>query len=606
METTSPPAQPPLPPPNRSRVRWLLLLPILALIFAQRFLWRDEPSCLDCRDAARLLIASGTLRSELEGVLRPTLQELAPRRAIVINGAYRSDALVVYLTDAELLASREGDTRIAGHRLSEIVRNNFVAISPNIIVIDDAFLSMLVATAFNDGVGYTQATMYTRNIPVTLESKILSPEVQRVMHISEMFAAAATYQQYTNVLAILDPAEERDSWREVAKGLASMWDDGERIDTDPGGTRKLMQRMFVTSLGPVFAHELGHLDHGQSGQLAASGLLGSIAVVTQRDAERQADLYAARFMERRLEEIRRVNGDNEALFSFEAQPLFWFVKLLRELALAEAFHDFRGLTAQDALMSIEHRGCAKAPTLYPINAGDFWRSEQNEIPVLTESEWQTMRERMLRRRATASHDDAIMRARDILARLDENFVPAVASVLEYIKFFDAITKDDPTILERDPMPGIGMNASTFMQKFTGLGTFERAAGFGTNRTHIAVLPGGGYVEVRGNDEMEYLRAVMHRPFGDDKALKINIHNTIAMVNLAASVFPDAEGAVQSVQQFFLTNAECRWSSRQTRIGDIGLRFRRLNNSDYFVLEVMHSSQLPEEKVITEADLRALR
>src|SRR5207248_1846997 len=151
------------------------------------------------------------------------------------------------------------------------------------------------------------------------------------------------------------------------------WDKGDAIDKNAGGIslQEMVHTMLVTALGPVISHELGHLEHGHSGQLAASGLLGMTSAATQRDAERQADLYAAQFIERRLEELQRKTGRNEQWFYLQTQPLFWFVKLLRESALAEVFEGLRGMDARDALMNIEHRGCIAAPTIYPINAGDF-------------------------------------------------------------------------------------------------------------------------------------------------------------------------------------------------------------------------------------------
>jgi hypothetical protein len=402
----------------------------------------------------------------------------------VLNKPYSPRATNLYIIDLRNVGNDQV-ARLAPELQALIgsLRDNAIAVPPDIVVMDMSLVGKILENSYAD-------------LMMLLQEPGNTPAMAKILDILSDYHRIRTTRLNMNLV------DDRDrEWIEGGYG-------GKRVFW-PVVIEKIDQAglgaLFSAALMPVLFHEQGHLEHGDSGghmlpdlaELKRRGKALSHELSNQlwngriKAAEDAADKYSYEMLARYMSKDRTVPADagipvNEWIGSHPLGPNPEFYqklltnsvaflldksheaggedlerllvastgKYFRDEVLTEAFHDFRGLAAENNLIRFSHRNCdINQPKPTPVDFGgvdDLTGAERGFYPVMTRDDWTSIRSRFFEHVEAGTHAHNFYRASAILSAA-QNSSPQDAerafSLDKGAALFAALMEDDPTKLE---------------------------------------------------------------------------------------------------------------------------------------------------------------
>jgi hypothetical protein len=413
-------------------------------------------------------------------------------------------------------------------------KNNFVAVPPNVILIDEAaltrlFLATMAAMTGHNNYGITY--VLTRADHGSEGDTALWANA-----IANMLRVSWLLQLYGDIL------ESKD-------GYASGRDNVDSALTLSGTEVAATKEAFRTTLAPILLHESAHLSGKDYGGFL-DGIMNLILGPDQRSREDAADIFAAKLLATYLDNRK------PELASPQQVGLAAFTDYLSLSVLSQATTGLRPqLSASDLLVIFDFYPCetwanrdlqlldrwkkVAQKASVPVDAPEVarWLTISNErednfrnpllmraglsadLFPLTSTEFNHAKDRLLTSLGSGSHSPDLLRADffselavEMLSKSGDARVPARA-VLDSAKsayfyqgrsLLDAATKNDP-MLARPPASsraGVGLVATQkdFMETFERIFVFEPAVNCAPGTCVVGHLKSGraGFIEVIGN------------------------------------------------------------------------------------------------------------
>ncbi len=497
---------------------------------------------------------AGTLGEDLSSYLfqhdliskiyKPLLDQIAPDIFRIaglpegqVNAAYDASKLnllvvrSVEIDNIDVASLPNNDFR----RHFVAAKNNFVAVPPNVVLIDEAaltrlFLATMAAMTGHNDYGITYVLTRPDHSSVG-DATLWANAIANMLRVSWLL------QLYGHVL-------------ETKDGYASGRENVNSALTLSGTEVAATKEAFRTTLAPILLHESAHLSGKDYGGFL-DGLMKLILGPDQRAREDAADVFAAKLLATYLDNRK------PELAGPQQVGLAAFTDYLSLTVLSQAITGLRPqLSASDLLVVFDFYPCetwdnrhrqlldrwkkvaqkASVPVETPEVARWLTISTEREdnfrnpllmraglsadLFPLTSAEFNHVKDRLLASLGSGSHSPDLLRADffselalEMLSNSGDARVPTRA-FLDSAKsayfhqgrsLLDAVTKNDP-MLARPPASsrtGVGLVASQkdFMETFESVFAFEPAVNCPPGTCVVGHLKSGraGFIEVIGND-----------------------------------------------------------------------------------------------------------
>lgn len=404
-------------------------------------------------------------------------------RPIAVNKPYDESVTNLYILDlADVSEKKVARLRPGLRRVIGSLRDNAIALPPDIVVMDIALVGRILENAFAD--------------LLMLQQKPGEATGDNLIEILSDHHRIRTMRLNKKLIDDRD-----DEWFKTGYGgVRVFWP----LIVDKLTDAKLVE-LFATSLAPVLLHEIGHLDAGTAGHLfpdledvrraakdlsrdVSRYLLGNRIKEIEDAADRfslaKVQAYLARMMDSppsrgvpvpewvashpmpedlpfheqllmqgTLFMLMRAQESDIALF--ERQLVASSGKYFRDEVLTEAFHQFRGISAEDNLVRFFHRDCNLETADDPLEYNDYddlVRGERGFYPILTQSDWNRLRDRFFQHVSAGTHAHNFYRAAAIFSASRDGSVSSNPQAIELdrgAQLFNALMSDSPSIIEPD-------------------------------------------------------------------------------------------------------------------------------------------------------------
>lgn len=380
-----------------------------------------------------------------EKIFRKLYYSVYEEGKIQVNGIYKKNYINIYIIDFE-----DNKLNVDLNRL----KYNAIALSPNIILFDYKILIELISNSISNLIMISQLLLESENLE---KSKLYS---------------FSYYFRYRNIRINRDKLNDKDKvW--IKNDFQNDINKSEQI-VEIINNYKMID-YFISSIAPVFFHEMGHLEENKSGQLfesineiyenienAYSSVVTKIWQEKIKDLEDKIDIYSIEqikkylayinkypieFDEKNLEKIIEANVElnyktlNEIARSMDFIPLYLsmflkdskpeeFEKLnilssadyMRDLVTVDTFHNFRGMNAEDILVDVLHKKCnqssQKAYSYSDLN--NIMTSRLGFIPILTKYDWKQLKEIFFDHVKMKTHSHSFYRSKKLYDLLSTN------------------------------------------------------------------------------------------------------------------------------------------------------------------------------------------
>jgi hypothetical protein len=404
--------------------------------------WAAEPAANAApRALYETLAHNGLLEKRYDPVIRPVLGTLLAAihhaAALNLNGPYSGSSVNVYvvgLSGQQLDPSRIGNPQV---RLTlEALRDNAVALPPDIVLLDSRFLEHLVLNAWNQEMGVMLA-LNEKDARVAIGTP--QEEAEQVI---ALYGAIADLYRFGNIRA----------WRSASTASGEQ-SDVRRVSDSLSANGA--SDMLLFALAPIFYHELGHLEQGTAG-----AYLEFVQEIAQYFASRRllaiedaADQYAASalrqlVLQRHRQRVARADSDLKDYESMAAT-----VMLMRDSVLFDVFDGFRGLPVEDQFLGFVHQDCRRHPETAQLGfyeSGKLASASRAYRPVLTAKELATLHTKFVKSAGSGSHAHAFIRGERITEALQELFPEnerADNFMSWYVGFLKVMRAGDPVPLQ---------------------------------------------------------------------------------------------------------------------------------------------------------------
>lgn len=539
-------------------------------------------------DMSTMLQEHGVLEHDLDGVLGKLFEETGKEMNIPdqfqVNGPYDPKKINLYVLNFEKLRSLDGINKIGFFQPDEFINlceNNFVAIPPNVVVIDHYFFSSLLLECFNDQMTIAQLLTGSTTTTKLDTERAVAQEAVRVNAIN-------TYLRLANFDIFINKKHDEFSINRFGEIAGRSL---ERIDPN-------LQGPYFIYFLPLIAHELAHLKNNVPGPYRASKIEGFVADYysyfrkTQQLEEDKADAIAIAIIKKYLER-QFDDSEDKGQFYYRIQPLMSFCAYMRDLLLYETYEGFRGQEAKDLLVTIVQKEMREFDGSERNRFIDYERVKEAHInlaPLMTGEEFALTMSRLKSKGGSLAHKHIFLRAMAIEDCVNKYFP---TSVLEaYVGMLSAYEEgntDSLFVLESLP----GMNV-TFEQMTRGLsGTlegFKKAVNYDRNYAEIALLKNGyGYMELIGSRQnIQTARLVIRFRDPNDAII---FEDLAFFMRFVGNCFDDERKGFELALELHARLKENRSYLPSFRVQKENKQFRAhyINESNYVIVEVSAAS-----------------
>lgn len=395
-------------------------------------------------DTRTLLQKNVDTLSALAGMnvlLEPHDSKALPPGTVTI-GVVRSDKL-------ERIAALSSSRHVK--RVLNALEGNALAIPPDLILLDEQFVAELIAYVYFDVIGFTESMLVSMS---AVDGSISTEEAELRVTV---LGVVGDYRRYRLL---------RQSRTENDSESAPVRID-EYIDIAVGTFE--ISGFFELVLAPVILHELGHLKSGEQGGLFEDWIEAGVSAYREWKASRRlslevaADEYALGKISSLLRSIwsREDVPDLDKLV--KTQALVSVGKFMRDVVVLDALDGFRGLKTEELMLKLDHRACdldvpRESSILLDVN--HIVSADRRYFPVLTQAEFDGLRERTRQRVQNGSHPHHFLRVNALFDLIgNQTPFPVDSSWLgQPGEFLAAMYNNEPSKLSV-PLAGTGIGIS---------------------------------------------------------------------------------------------------------------------------------------------------
>ena len=466
-------------------------------------------------------------RHPFEAKIVGTIKDYLLTEQILDRVAGRSlGAIRIYIIDAAKLSV---DTSLStqSRELARSTIDNAEALPDSVILLDRPFVDELLTNAKNEMEALAEGTY-----------RYFEDDKKGGVDAAVAFGFMIRNEAYGNWLRL---------WRLAAANASSRTERQEleekRIEALYDVSRELSVRAdlgFAGALAPIIYHEVGHLLDGSSGLFLEdlkAWLNGRAAVFSspvklrvEAEADRKAALLTSAF----LDGVEALDRGQFVLPGITAT-----LEELRDQVISSLYEDFRGLSARDLRVTLRHHICK--PDSKDDKQG-FDRTDSiehayiNADPILTSTDFEELRQRVLALYGDRSHPHGFRRASAIYdvvkahttLPLYKAWLNARSDVVsEDERVLQAAIADDPSLMARQetsstrgisvPPSLLEVPAKPYHDYLATLFRLEEGANCQAFKcfTGRMLMPLDGYAEIaESGDKFLYAR-ITFRLFGAD-------------------------------------------------------------------------------------------
>lgn len=436
---------------------------------------------------APLKITDTGYNAFLEYSLQKAIKAMNLHYKINLNKPYQEDQLNVYVVDFGKMPKNEKIGKLTHDEFASYIQGNFIAIPPNLILIDKYFLSYLILNCYNEELAYDQATIYafTHKFKTTADMN----------EFLQTSSAIATYLSLGNYYGYLTHDKSELNVDSLAGLIINNRD-----------TSEIAYQQFYIYLMPILTHELVHiLKHNKE----AMGWIDIKSMVNKQlsdqKEEKEADDLSLRVIKKYINESK----DNPQRF----QALINFCRTMRNMVLSDTYKDFRGFAPANLVVTLEQNQDLTPEELrLPFHYFQrVARGYENAPPPMSEEEFKSFIKTMNASGSSQSHRHMFQRCNGILDIIRAQTHAPIHFLDTYLTLLSVNTTDKKAtgkLFVDDSLQ------ASHLTRFKELKLLERnlvekkAINFENNKIRILFFKNGsGYIELHG-EENNLTKAVL--------------------------------------------------------------------------------------------------
>lgn len=361
-----------------------------------------------------------------------------------------------FVIDTEKMRN-DGIAAIGDVLISQI-KSNFIVDRDKDIFVDRDFLALVLTNSFYDVLGFLETASMA-------ESAFNQGEtVEFVENLSHVMGGISNLKRLKLIRG--SQLKQDNEWhpRRLADYIVDGLDLYESTD------------IIALAMAPIILHEFGHIDSGTQGYFLES-IVRNFLRSNIKEGEELADKYAIEKFDILL---RNFSKDVEGFtLTYMIQASVATLKLLREQVYFDAFDGLRGLRAESYRNRVYYKNCTEIPEFssFPLLSTERINFVLDlEFPILTDSEYQYVRNGFLKSSSSGTHAHHFSRASDYEKIINAHLPFSVEGIFpELDPIFAAFLEDDPAKLNvRSVQNGIGVSFNDFSFKISEVYSFERA------------------------------------------------------------------------------------------------------------------------------------
>jgi len=450
------------------------------------------------------------------------LSEMNLKYHLNLNGNFRSDFLNVYVVNFDSLNNIQKMGNLSVSEFSSFVRNNFVALPPNLIIIDTHFLSYLILNCYNELLSSLQATNSAIN--------------QHFKDPADQTKFLTTQSAISTYLAI---------------GNYNLYKSKDKRDLNIDSLAYLINKEitlageykpFFIYLLPIISHELAHIkyhDKKAMGWVDFKELIRTQLSIYREEQRADNLSYAT---------IRKYLAENKDSSAFNLS-LISFCRTMRNMVLTDTYNDFRNINPADLIVTLEQKqnlsdDDLKLPFHYYQRVASGY---ENTPPPMTEEEFNKFLSDLNKSGSNLAHRHMFQRCKSIINIVEDNlktpitFLDSWVQLLSVYKLGKGYT--DSLFID-DSLENCDISKSKVLNHLENDLLIKNAVNYPNNKTQICFLKnGGGYVELHGNDENLKKVVLVIDTRGKNGDMDSNsVINLAFMIRFVANLYEsDAEG-----------------------------------------------------------------
>lgn len=473
------------------------LITIVGLILWQIVLNKTTVAQLVCES----LIASGAIDRRYDELIRhvfsETMKEMNLLTKININSKYEKSKLNILVINFQLLNGE----RIANWSHAEflnIAKDNFVAIPPNTILIDHAYLSFLILSSFNKQAAFIQG-IDLANIDSTT-GKIENPEIFQIHAAVSTLLSMGNYKWYKNNIG----HNEAIATDQIAAIMGKVF-----MAEEPNEVIKKHWFLFFL---PLVSHEIAHLEYCSapiSGWFDFKEYIQNILPAYAEEKKADAVMQDV---------VSKVVAKDKGVMT--ALPIIHFCQTMRNVVLVNAYDSFRNQRAEDLIITLEQKEklSQKLRALRFDHIDRLARGYENPPPPMTEQEFYLFVKKFKEIGSNLTHRhllhrcESLLQAIELSQKIDLNFNKKYLNILN-------VDNDTDTLFSQlfvEPLPKLttGLSLSKIMDGLSKEVRVLPAINHINNKITLVFFNDGlGYLELAGDTaDLAKISFIIRKPF----------------------------------------------------------------------------------------------
>ncbi len=556
---------------SRSTKFGILLLLIVAVFATWNLFLKDKNQN---EKIAVGLYESKTLTHNYDSFLRycfnETIKEMKLPYRINVNGRFNKNNLNIYVVNFDSLKKTTQLGFLSIQEFRNFAENNFIAIPPNMVVIDNFFLSYLILNCFNEEMGFYQAA----NLAVSQKFKSMDD----LTDFMALHSAIGTYLSINNYNLYKSKRKDEISIDSLANRL---------INSGVGDSS--YYESYIIYLLPIISHELAHIkyhDNKQMGWVDFKKLLNNQLSVYRE--EQRADELSYQTIKNYLENNR--NRQRPSM----PHPLISFCRTMKNMVLTDTYHGFRGIDPENLIVTLEQKeGLTKEELQLPFQYIErVARGYENAPPPMTEEEFHTFLLDLNKSGSNIAHRHMLQRCRSIMAIAESKMGAHMRLLDGYLKLLTVNSDNkhdtDSLFLDNSLTPS-HLTQTKVLNYLRSQVNFRHSINYENNHIQIGFLANnGGYIELHGADTNNLTKVVLVvNTRGQDGSLDTtSVKNLTFFMRFTANLFDDDNTGLKKGLE---AHARIRNKSHDLptffmNSGDNIIKFTPLNNSTFFRVE----------------------
>lgn len=501
----------------------------------------------DAQRVCESLITSRAIDRRYDEFLRyvfsETIKEMHLSYKLNINSKFSKNALNIMVVNFNFLNNQKiGDLSYA--EFVNIAKDNFIAIQPNTVIIDHAYLSFLMLSFFNKSLAFFQGTVLSKFDTTT--ERFENPEILTTHEAASTLLSMGNYKWYRGKVE-----DNKVLPMEKTTAIISEYFKTGELELD-----EFSKRLWLLFFLPIVSHEIAHLKYDEAPTSGWFDLKTSFQNLLPAYAEEER---ADKVMK---DVVLRVTGRDKS--SVTALPIILFCKTMRNIVLVNAYDSFRNQRVEDLIITLEQKERLPADLLALRfdNIDRIAKGYENPPPPMTEREFYLFLKKFKESGSNLTHRHLLHRCQSLLeivkpfTRIDLNFNTKYLDILN-------VNNDADSFFRRlfvEPLPELTTGLS-LSKIFNGMSKEIRivpAINHRQNKILIAsFIDGSGYFEIAGDTaNLAKISFVIRKPYPIASRESVRDYGKLLLFFLNAHNRPNIKVANKLIKALKSARAKC--------------------------------------------------